>query len=59
MLFGFANSSATFQYYINKYLTKKLDVFYILYLKDIFIYTKEKNFKNKEAVRQLLEQLQK
>ena len=45
MLFGLTNILATFQGYINKILVKKLNVFVIVYLDDIFIYTKikEKN----------------
>ena len=39
MFFGLTNALATFQGYINKNLAKKLDVFVILYLDDIFIYT--------------------
>ena len=40
MLFGLSNKSASFQGYINKILAKKLDVFVIVYLDDILIYTK-------------------
>ena len=35
------NTPATFQCYINKILVKKLNVFVIVYLDDIFIYTKD------------------
>ncbi len=59
MLFGFANSLATFQSYINKCLAKKLDVFCIVYLDNIHIFINEKWAKHEEAVRWLLEQLQK
>ena len=41
MLFGFSNALATFQGYINKILSKKLDVFVIVYLDDILIYIKD------------------
>ena len=42
MLFGLFNAPASFQGYINKILDEKLDVFIIIYLDDIFIYTKDK-----------------
>lgn len=37
--FSLINVLATFQDYINKILAEKLDVFIIVYLNDIFIYT--------------------
>ena len=39
MLFGLSNALATFQEYINKILAEKLDIFVIVYLDDILIYT--------------------
>ena len=39
--FGLANTPASFQGYINKILTKKLDIFVIVYLDDILIYTED------------------
>lgn len=39
MTFGLSNASASFQGYINKNLAQKLDIFIIVYLDDIFIYT--------------------
>ena len=59
MLFGLTNIPALFQGYINKILAKKLDVFLIMYLNDILIYTKNKSKENVEAIWWELEQLQK
>ena len=42
MFFALFNALASFQSYINKILAKKLDVFVIVYLNDIFIYIKDK-----------------
>ena len=39
MLFGLTNAPANFQGYINKIFAKKFDIFIIIYLDDIFIYT--------------------
>ena len=41
MSFGFSNAPVTFQGYINKILAKKLNVFVIVYLDDILIYTED------------------
>ena len=41
MPFRLSNASASFQNYINKILAKKLDIFVIVYLNDILIYTKD------------------
>ena len=41
MLFELSNVPASFQGYINKILAKKLDIFVIVYLDDILIYTKD------------------
>ncbi len=48
--FGLTNVLATFQSYINKILAEKLDVFVIMYLNDILIYTKIEGKKYVEAV---------
>ena len=40
MPFGLFNVPTSFQGYINKILAKKLDIFVIVYLDDILIYTK-------------------
>ena len=41
MPFGLSNTLTSFQGYINKILIKKLDVFVIVYLNDILIYTED------------------
>ena len=43
MPFGLTNALAIFQGYINKIFAEKLDVFVIVYLDDIFIYTKDES----------------
>ena len=50
MLFGLFNAPASFQGYINKILFKNLDVFIIVYLDDILIYTEDKGKGHVEAV---------
>ncbi len=47
---GLTNTSATFQGYIHKILAKKLNVFVIVYLNDIFIYTKSKGKEDVEDI---------
>ena len=39
MLFGLTNAPANFQEYINKIFARKLDIFVIIYLDGILIYT--------------------
>lgn len=41
MFFGLSNILASFQGYINKILAKKLNIFIIIYLNNILIYTKD------------------
>jgi hypothetical protein len=41
LLFSLTNGPATYQRYINDVLFKYLDVFYIAYLDDILIYSKD------------------
>ena len=41
MPFGLSNAPASFQGYINKILAEKLDIFIIVYLNDILIYTED------------------
>ncbi len=50
MLFGLTNALATFQGYINKILVKKLDIFVIVYLDDIFINIENKREGHVEVV---------
>ena len=59
MPFGLFNASAIFQGYVNKILTEKLDIFVIVYLNDILIYTKDSGQPHVEAVRWILDQLRK
>ncbi len=51
MPFGLTNTPATFQGYINKILAEKLDVFVIVYLNDILIYTESEGEEHVQAVR--------
>ena len=59
MPFGLTNAPATFQGYINKILAEKLDVFVIVYLDDIFIYTEDESKGHVQAVGWDLDQLRK
>ncbi len=49
MPFGLTNALATFQSYINKILAEKLNVFMIIYLDDILIYTENKGEEHVQA----------
>ena len=55
MPFELSNASASFQGYINKILAKKLDIFVIVYLNDILIYTKDSGQGYIEAVKWVLD----
>lgn len=57
MFFGLFNTSASFQGYINKIFIKKLDIFIIIYLDDIFIYTKNLGQDHFKAVQLVFEKL--
>ena len=59
MLFGLSNAPITFQGYVNKILTEKLDIFIVVYLDNILIYTKDFGQPHVEVVRWVLDQLQK
>ena len=43
MFFKLSNAQTSFQNDINKILAKKLDIFVIIYLDNILIYSKDKN----------------
>ena len=59
MPFGLTNAPASFQGYINKILAEKLDIFVIVYLDDILIYTNDDRDRHVSAVWWVLEQLRK
>ena len=59
MPFNLSNAPARFQGYVNKILAEKLDVFVIVYLHDILIYTKDVSQGHVEAVRWVLRELPK
>ena len=59
MPFGLFNAPASFQGYINKILAEKLDIFVIVYLDDILIYTEDQGQGHVEAVRWVLDLLRK
>ena len=50
MLFKLSNSLISFQDYINNILAKKLNIFVIIYLNSISIYTKELDQTNINAI---------
>ncbi len=49
--FGLTNAPATFEGYINNIMAEKLNVFVIVYLDDILIYTKSEGEEHVQAVR--------
>ena len=57
--FGLFNAPASFQGYINKILIEKLDIFVIIYLDDILIYTEDKGQGYKKAIWFVLDLLRK
>ena len=59
MPFGLSNAPASFQGYINKILAKKFDIFVIVYLDDILIYTEDQGQGHVESVQLVLDHLQK
>ncbi len=59
MPFGLSNAPASFQGYINKILAEKLDIFVVVYLDNILIYTEDLGQPHVAAVQWVLEQLRK
>ncbi len=59
MPFGLSNAPVSFQGYINKIPAEKLDIFIVMYLDNILIYTKDPGQFYVEVVQWLLEQLRK
>ena len=59
MSFSLTNAPVSFQRYINKIIKEKLDIFVIVYLNDILIYTYVDRDRQVSAVWWLLEQLRK
>ena len=59
MLFGLSNALASSQSYINKILAKKLNVFVIVYLDAILIYTKDAGQAHVDVVRWMVNKLRK
>lgn len=59
MSFGLSNTQASFQRYINKILIKRLNIFVIVYLDNIFIYTENVSLGHVIVVRWVLEVLRK
>ena len=59
MPFKLINASATFHGYINKILAEKFDVFIIIYLDDILIYTEDKSEDHIQVVGWVFNQLRK
>ena len=50
MSFGLSNAPANFQRYVTKILAEKLDIFVIIYLDNILIYTKSPGQPHVKAV---------
>ena len=50
MLFGLSNTLAIFQDYVNKILAKKPNVFIVVYLNNILIYTKDPGLAHVKAI---------
>ena len=58
MLFELINTSVTFQTYINNVLRKHLNMFRVIYLDNILVYSKNKK-DHKKHVKQILNTLKK
>ena len=59
MSFGLLSVPASFSNYINKILAKKLNIFIIVYLDDIFIYTKNPSQSYIDAIWWVFKELKK
>ena len=59
MPFGLSNALVSLQDYINKILAQKFDIFVIIYLDDIFIYTKDLSQGYMEVVEWVLDIMRK
>ena len=59
MLFDLINAPTSFQGYINKFVVERLDIFVIMYLDDILIYTGDDGDGHVAAIWWVLEQLKK
>ena len=59
MLFELIKAPTTFQGYINKIFAKKLNIFIIVYLNDIFIYIKDKRKNHVQVMCWVFNQLKK
>ena len=59
MSFGLTNAPASFQGYINRIFAEKLDIFVIVYLDNILIYTYDDGDSHVVAIWYVLEQLRK
>ena len=55
MSFGLTNTSASFQGYINKIFMEKFDIFVIVYLDDILIYSDDDKDRHVSAIQWMLE----
>ena len=59
MFFDLFETPVSFQDYVNKIMAKKLDIFVIMYLNNIFIYIKDLSQSYIKIVESLLDILQK
>ena len=59
IIFGLFNALATFEGYIKKIIAEKLNIFVIVYLDDILIYTEDPGQAHVKAVWWILKNLQK
>ena len=59
MSFGLSNALASFEGYINKILAEKLNIFVIIYLDNIFIYTKDPGPAHGNTIWWILKELKK